>query len=128
MKTLIKIMLLPISLWTACTNHKTTNFIPGIYVNHAQSAYSIADDTLVITLNQGNYTLIRRTGFCRIKDGKPQPAEHKTKSFTGIWDNQKQTLQITQNGILVQFRPGENDLLIENSVYHKIGRAGHADL
>jgi hypothetical protein len=128
MKAFIKIMLLPISLWAACTNHKTTGFIPGVYVNHAASAYSVADDTLVITLNQGNYTVVRRTGFCRIKDGKQQAPEHRVKPFNAVWDEQKQLLQLTQNGVVLQFRPDENELLIENSVYHKIGRAGHADL
>jgi hypothetical protein len=125
MRTVIKIMLLPISLWAACTNsnHKVTHFIAGTYVNHAQSEYSIADDTLLITQDQQNpnsYHITRKTGYQRIKDGKPGPAEHKAKTFTGLWDKGKQTLQITQNGIILLFQPDQNKLLIENSMYTKL--------
>jgi hypothetical protein len=125
MKTIIKIMLLPISTWAACTNHgqQTKDFIPGVYVNHAQSEYSIASDTLVIThetATETGYRIIRKTGFSRIMNGKTGPEQHKVKSFTGIWDAQKQTLQLTQNGIIVLFQPDENQLEVQNSKYHKI--------
>ncbi len=125
MKTVIRIMLLPISLWAACTNsnHKVTDFIPGTYVNQAQSTYSVANDTLRITRdgqNPNSYRVMRSTGFQRIRDGKLQSPEYKVKSFTGIWDAQKQSLQLTQNGSILLFQPDENQLLIENSIYHKI--------
>lgn len=125
MRTLIRTMLLPISLWAACTNasHRVINFIPGTYVNHAQSEYSIADDTLLITQDQQNpnsYHITRRTGFQRIEDGKPGREERKAKTFTGLWDAGKQTLQITQNGIILLFQPDQNKLLIENSTYTKL--------
>jgi hypothetical protein len=118
-------MLLPISLWSACTNssHRVTNFIPGTYVNHAQSTYSAANDTLLITQDEQNlnsYHITRRTGFRRIKDGKLQPPEYQVKSLTGIWDDGKQTLQISQNGILLLFQPDQDKLLIENSEYRKL--------
>jgi hypothetical protein len=67
MKTLfVKIMLLPVSLLAACTgkNAKVIS-IPGTYVNHAQSPYSIADDTLQISQDaaDGNsYHISRKTG------------------------------------------------------------------
>jgi major membrane immunogen (membrane-anchored lipoprotein) len=125
MKNLIfRLMLLPISLLAACGNKaQTIDFIPGTYVNHAQSAYSIADDTLVIipdALTQTNYHIIRKTGFRRIKDSKLRPVEHRVKSFTGLWDEQKQTMQITQNGVLLLFHPDQNKLLIQNSEYRKL--------
>jgi len=126
MKTLIvKIMLLPISFLAACTSKskQVIEFIPGTYVNHAQSEYSIADDTLQIIpdASTGNsYQISRKTGFRRILNGKLQPEEHQVKSFNGLWDEQKQILQITQNGIILIFQPEGNKLFIQNSEYRKL--------
>src|SRR6202012_4476408 len=89
-------------LFAACTQSKLTNSIPGIYVNHAESAYSIADDTLIIAGDNGstNYHVTRRTTFWRKDDNKVQPPEHKVKNYSAVWDKDKQTLQITQNGTI----------------------------
>lgn len=117
MKAFINIMLLPISLWAACTNStkQTREFMPGTYVNQAKSDYSVANDTLVIT---PDYRVTRKTGFSRIINGQPGPAQHKVKSFTGIWDAQKQTLQLTQNGIIILFGP--DGLEVQNSKYKRL--------
>jgi len=125
MRTFIfKTVLLPISLLAACNSksHQIKDFIPGTYVNQAQSVYSMANDTLEITPDaqtENSYHIIRKTGFNRVLDGKLQPQEHKVKAFTGIWDEQKQTVTITQNGIVLVFQPGGNKLMIENSEYRK---------
>ena len=123
MKNMIKIFLLPVSLWTACTHSNTVNSIPGIYVNQAKSEYSIANDTLLITAdthNANSYHVTRRTTFWRITNGQQQPAEHKIKSFTGLWDDTKQVLQLTQNGSLFQFQPDQQTLTIGDSQYRKL--------
>jgi hypothetical protein len=122
MKAFIKIMLLPISLWTACTNSQkqTRDFIPGIYVTQAKSEYSIASDTLVIAKTGNNYAVTRKTGFHRIASGQLMPEAHKAKSFTGIWDAQKQTLQLSENGIIILFQPAANQLEVQNSKYRKL--------
>jgi len=121
---IFKILLLPISLLAACgKHHKTIDFIPGTYVNQAQSEYSIANDTLVIAQDAatGNiYHVTRKTGFRRIVDGKLLPAAHQVKTLNGLWDDGKQVLQITQNGILLLFQPEQNKLTIQNSEYHKL--------
>jgi hypothetical protein len=126
MKTIfLKLMLLPISLVAACSDpqKQVKDIIPGTYVNQAQSAYSIASDTLVIApdaLTETGYHITRKTGFSRIAAGKPGPEEHKVKYFTGVWDEQKQTFQITQNGIMLLFQPGANQLTVLNSKYRKL--------
>jgi hypothetical protein len=123
MRTILKIMLLPISLWAACTNNKTTNFIPGTYVNHAGSAYSIADDTLVINSfpkTANSYQVRRRTTFWRKDGNKMQAPKHQVKNYTAIWDESKQSLQLMQNGTLILFQPGAKQLTVESSVYRKI--------
>lgn len=112
MRTFINIMLLPIGLWAACTNvKKTQDFVPGTYVNHAESKYSIADDTLVIT---PDYQVTRHTTYNR-RDGVPRKL---VKHFTGVWDAGKQTLELTQTGTLLLFRPGE--LILGNNIYRKL--------
>jgi len=126
MKTVIeKIMLLPISFLAACgnKNQQVKDFIPGAYVNHVQSAYSIADDTLQIigdAATGNNYRISRETGFIRIISGKLQPKEQQVKQLNGLWDMQKQILQIMQNGIILIFQPGDHKLVIQNSGYRKL--------
>lgn len=123
MKSIIKIFLLPISLWTACTNQQTVNSIPGIYVNHAKSDYSIANDTLLIIANPHNpksYQVTRRTTFWRLINGQQQSAQHKIKSFIGVWDETKQVLQLTPDGSLLQFQPDQHALTIGDSPYRKL--------
>ena len=101
-------------LFAACTHsQRMTNFIPGIYVNHAESAYSIADDTLIIT---DDYQVTRRSTYHRT-DGQPR---HLVKHFNGIWDESKQVLTLAQTGTLLFFRPAEKMLLLGNSIYRKI--------
>jgi hypothetical protein len=114
MRTLLKIMLLPISLWAACTNHPKTGFTAGTYVNHAESAYSVADDTLMIT---NDYQVARRTTYHRTNDSQPR---HLTKHFNGVWDESKQVLTLTQTGTVLLFRPAEKTLLLGTSIYRKI--------
>lgn len=113
MRTLLKIMLLPISLWAACTNQQKSGFTPGTYVNHAESAYSAADDTLIIT---GDYQVTRRTKYHRTNG----QARHLAKHFNGVWDEQKQVLSLTQTGTVLLFRPAEKTLLLGNSIYRKL--------
>lgn len=122
MRTLIFIAGLAM-LFAACTqSQKVANSIPGTYVNHAESAYSVADDTLIISENGGsnNYQVTRKTTYQLKANNKLQPPQHKVKNYTAVWDKDKQTLQVTQNGTILLFRPDENKLLIENSEYRKL--------
>jgi hypothetical protein len=126
MKTLIiKIMLLPISFLTACNskNQRTTEFIPGTYVNQAQSGYSIASDTLLLIREEhadNLYQIVRGTGFQRIRNGKLQPKEYKVKTLSGIWDEGKQTLQIIPDGSILVFQPDAQTLTVGSAIYHKL--------
>lgn len=122
-----KTLLLPVALLAACNspNQPATGFIPGTYVNQAQSAYSIANDTLVITALAGtSYRVLRKTGFRRIVNGQLLSAEHRTATFTGIWDTDKQLLQLTPNGLIITFQPDSSRLMVQNSIYQKIRKGG----
>ena len=99
-----KLILLPVALFAACCNHPQAarDQFTGTYVNHAQSAYSVADDTLLIKadpLTENSYQVTRKTGFRRTNG----PWQRQTRVFSGIWDDGKQTLQLTQNGIIIQY-------------------------
>jgi major membrane immunogen (membrane-anchored lipoprotein) len=122
MKTVINMIMLPLSLLAACSNpqKQVKDFVPGTYVSHAQSAYSIADDTLVIKadpLTEEHYQVTRKTGFRRLPNGEPQ---YKSKNFSGTYDEQRGTLQLTENGLVILFQPAGHQLEIANSKYRKL--------
>jgi hypothetical protein len=126
MRTLIvKIMLLPISLLAACSskNQQAKEFIPGTYVNRTQSEYSIAYDTLQVlpdAMTENFYHIKRKTAFRRILNGKLQQNEQETRSLTGLWDERKQILQLSENGVILIFQPGGSQLMIGNNIYRKL--------
>jgi hypothetical protein len=104
------------------TDH-TKAFIPGSYVNQAQSEFSIANDTLVIekAKNTENiYLITRKTGYRRIQNGKLLPQQHQVKRWTGQWDEQKQFLQVMQTGNFLLFQPEKKNLLNGSSEYWKL--------
>jgi len=109
MKIVFKMILFPILLLAACGG--PAGFQPGTYVNHAESEYSVADDTLVIA---PDYRVTRNTTYHR-RGGQPR---RLVKHFNGVWDADKQTLELTQTGTLLIFRPGE--LRLANSTYRKL--------
>jgi len=125
MRTAINMLLLPIGLWAACSHPQPVrDFIPGTYVNQAQSGYSIAGDTLLVIRDEhaGNlYHIVRGTGFRRIREGKPGPREYQVRTFSGIWDEAKQTLQLTQDGSILVFQPDARTLTLGTAIYHKEG-------
>ncbi len=110
---------------TACNSggSAVTGFIPGTYVNQAQSEFSVANDTLIIepAKNTDNiYLITRKTGYRRIADGKVQSLQHQVKHWTGMWDTQKQILQVMQTGNTLIFQPDKNNLLNGSSEYWKL--------
>jgi hypothetical protein len=95
--------------------------IIGAYTNHAESAYSIADDTLTITATASEtvFTVVRRTAFRRIVNGKPDSLQHQFRRWPATWDTQQKQLMILQTGAIFSF-PDRHSLLYGNSVYRKL--------
>ena len=120
---ILTLLLLPLLFLAACSSKDSqTGFIPGTYVNQAQSEYSVANDTLIITEaehTENIYLITRKTAYRRIREGKLLPQHFQVKRLTGTWDPQKQLLQIMQNGTLISFLPEQNKLQIGNSEYWK---------
>lgn len=114
-------------LLTACGgNEEAANAksaISGTYVHHAESEYSKAMDTLIITpydAKAGTFIIMRKTGFHRIKDGKLQPKENKLERMISVWDEETHQLQELKGGKLYTFPDSGRELLAGTAKYLKI--------
>ena len=116
-------MLCGIVLTAACQSKSTKvqAFIDGIYVNHARSAYAMADDTLTFTHMDGlNYLITRNTGYRAIRDGKLLPTKLKHEQVEGDYDPQTNLLNETTTGRVFRFNPDKGILLLKQAVYQKL--------
>lgn len=71
----------------------------GFYVNHTKCEYSIADDTLEVR----DSIVISHSGYQKIRNGKVQPKEFKTKQLFELHP---------------QFKG--NQLILNNTIYEKL--------
>ena len=123
MRTTINLMIAAISLLAACQSKtaKVKAFIDGIYVNHAQSEYGIADDTLRFTHTDGqHYIITRKTGYQSIRNGKLLPKKHKLEKVEGDYDSQTNLLNETTAGRVFHFNPVKRLLILNQAVYRKL--------
>lgn len=128
MKTnVVYFMLIALSL-VACketSSDPVRDFISGSYVRLVNDEFSKGSDTLVIRQLQGDtYEIIKRSGIIRIREGREQPYEHKTESWTGIYDEKNQVIHEQRKGKQISFVPEENKLLVGASVYQKLREKG----
>ena len=123
MKATFKIMAGALLLLAACQSKtsKVQSSIDGIYVNHAQSEYAIADDTLTFTHTDGkHYIITRNTGYQAIRNGKLLPKKHKLEKVEGDYDTQANLLNETTTGRVFHFNPDKRILILKQAVYRKI--------
>ena len=121
MKTNIILFAIAAVLLAACSNDQTRSFIPGTYVNHAESEYSVADDTLVIEATESNnFRISRKTGFNQIRNRKQGRREYETEDWTTIYDEGTKTLTETRKGKLLTFYPETGRLFVGKKEYRKI--------
>ena len=111
---------------SAC-QHRTTqtaDFIPGTYVNHAESAYSISDDTLEVTVDEtteNTYRLLRRSTFRRIaEDGSKGEPVHQREQWTAVFNPETGTLTETRKRRNITVQPESGTLTVEKRVYNKL--------
>lgn len=119
----MKLIPLPFFLLLAACHHQerqVREFIPGTYVSKAQGPYSVAWDTIVILPASDQYEVVRRTGYQRIDDRGLSPLVRRSKNFTGMWDADKQRMELDPAGIIVFFQPADHQLTIQRTVYKKI--------
>ena len=121
MKTNIILFAIAAMLLAACSSDQTRTFIPGTYVNHAESEYSVADDTLVIEASESNnFRITRKTGFNQIRNKKQGKREYETEDWTAVYDESTKTLTETRKGKLLTFYPESNRLFVGKKEYRKI--------
>lgn len=127
MKPIFKLcMFFGIGCIAACqgSTNAAADFIPGTYVNQAQSQFSVANDTLVIKKAPNTdyiYLITRRTGYRRIGEGKLYPLKTEVRQLTGNWDPVKQVMQLMQNETTLIFQPDQQKLFIGSNAYWKVG-------
>lgn len=126
MKKIYGLLVLAV-LATACGGNDdaagTKSTISGTYVRKAESEYSKAMDTLIVTPydpNAGTFIIIRKTGFNRIKNGNLQPKETKQERMITVWDDETRQLQELKEGKLYTFPSTGNELLAGTSKYWKL--------
>ena len=123
MRATFKLMIAAICLLAACQRKtaKIQSFIDGIYVNHAQSEYGIADDTLTFAHTDGqHYMITRNTGYRAIRNGKLLPKKHKMEKVEGDYDSQTNLLNETTAGRVFHFNPVKRLLILNQAVYRKL--------
>ncbi|HWZ35202.1 MAG TPA: hypothetical protein VNW51_03540 [Mucilaginibacter sp.] len=123
MNSKVKIMLCGIALIAACQSKtsKVQSFIDGIYVNHAQSEYAIADDTLIFThTDASHYIITRNTGYQAIRNGRLLTKKHKAEKLDGNYDAQNEVLNETTTGRVFRFNPDKGNLMMKQAIYRKL--------
>jgi hypothetical protein len=111
-----------VMLIIACNSSENPE-LSGIYTNQAQSEYSIASDTLIITavsLADKTYQIENRTGYQRIRNGQKLPAEYKEEKWQATWNPDKQVLAETEYGRQISVLRDKPGVQLKNTVYLKI--------
>jgi hypothetical protein len=109
----------------ACQSNtsKIRDFIPGTYVCSAKSEFSIANDTLIIGVDEGlanAYVLTRKTGYRLLVNGQPAGLHYKIKRWTATWNQASSVLTVLQTGKAIRFLPDQHGLVNGNSRYRKL--------
>jgi uncharacterized protein YcfL len=122
MKTLIISLSIISIILMACNKNSPTD-ITGVYVNQAQSNYSVAFDTLTINLitdTKNTYRVESQTGYQKIKDEKLMTKQFKHRMFEAVYDPTKKILSEGDLGIQITYLAEKKSLLIKGSEYKKI--------
>lgn len=90
-------------LFNACSSEQSS--LTGTYVNHAQSGFSIADDTLTVTHDKDqNYLIHRKTGFQLIDDsGKKGELILESEELKAVYDEGSASMAESKKGRVISF-------------------------
>lgn len=97
--------------------------LSGVYVNHAESEYSVATDTLIITavnLSTKTYSVERRDAFQRIRNGQKMPVEFRKETWQAVWNTDQQVLSETDLGRQIHLSEDPKGILLRNSLFLKV--------
>jgi hypothetical protein len=124
MKTLKNLMIASLSVFFGfCLSCEVESAdISGTYVNHAESEFSIADDTLIVERVEGlDYLIHRRTGFRQIDElGSAGKAMFEVEEWKGIYDAGSASMTENRKGRVISFDIQKGLLTLERASYRRI--------
>ena len=110
--------------FTGCTGgsvEDSNDFIPGTYVRTFQTEFAVGSDTLLLKHHDGaTYTIVKRSGFSRVKNGRLLPKETRQEQWTGTYRADEGVLEELKGGKLMRFDAREKKLFLGASEYIKI--------
>ncbi len=116
-----KIALMIIALFCACTANDKKPEFNGTYVNHASGEYSIGDDTLVIrSLNENSYSITRKTGYQKIREGKVLPKEYRLEELSATYDEKTRKLEDSRHARIFTLQSDNRIIRMGQIEYKKI--------
>ena len=119
-----KLLVIGCTLVVSCSQLKgdtVKDFIPGMYVREFESEFAKGSDTLILKLeNENNYTIMKRSGFSRIKNGVFMEKEYRQELWAGTWHPKDGVMEEFKRGKMLHFNPRENKLLLGASEYIKL--------
>lgn len=102
---------------------RTLAFIPGTYVSYARGDFSMAWDTMVIRElddHNGMYSILRKTAFQRIREGKLMPAEHDSEQWEAVYRPGHQILEVPGRGKIISLFADSGRITVGHKEYHKL--------
>ncbi|MEJ7691585.1 hypothetical protein [Daejeonella sp.] len=115
------IVLMTSVLFCYCAGNERLSEIGGTYVNHSEGEYSVADDTLVInSISSRSYSITRKTGFQKVRDGKLLPKEQRREELTAIYEPRTRQLQETKRGRIITVNKKTGLVRMEATEYKKL--------
>ena len=109
-------------LFYSCTDSAKKLNVEGIYVTQFKNEFSVTDDSLVVKkINSSNYTysIQRKSGFNKIRNGVRQPKEFKTQFWDATFNPDKKVLLQSELGKQIYLLNNSN-LKLGNSEYQKV--------
>jgi hypothetical protein len=123
MKTLKMLTFISCAMVIIACNSSKNPELSGVYTNQAQSEYSVASDTLIITavsLANKTYSVERRTGYQKIRNGQKLPEQHKQEKWQATWNADQQVLSEAAYGRQISLLRDKPGVQLKNAVYLKI--------
>ncbi|WP_428329668.1 hypothetical protein [Mucilaginibacter sp.] len=111
------------TVFIGCSNQASKEDLSGTYTNQSKSEYSLASDTLIITvIDQSNnsYQIERKTGFQKIRNQITQPKQYKNEKWQATWNADKKILSETDLGRQISFGKEKHSLSLKGTQYQKI--------
>jgi hypothetical protein len=122
MKASIILITLTALLSTRCKQKGNESNLEGTYSSQARGEYAVANDTLVISPSDADaklYSIVLKSGFQKIRNGKLLEKEHKQKSWMATWDENKHLLIENEIGRKLHFQPNSETIIWNTLVFKK---------